>query len=129
MRSPARAICSSTPGSHQTWKVSTTTPTASTGSGSAMSRAWRQRGDDAAVGGEDRVHRLDGEPDADVERVRDQRLDRGGGSVTGGAQVAVAGRQTAGHEHQARGAERGGLVERAAVVVVPLGLRRGRRRR
>src|SRR5665647_2218993 len=40
MRPAARAICSSTPGSHQTWNVSTTTPTSDAGNCSAMSSAW-----------------------------------------------------------------------------------------
>ena len=39
IRSPARAICRHTSGSHQTWNVSTTTPTCSAGNASATSSA------------------------------------------------------------------------------------------
>jgi hypothetical protein len=40
IRSPARPIWSSTPGSHHKWYVSTTTPTTSAGNCSTTSRAW-----------------------------------------------------------------------------------------
>ena len=120
MRAPARATWSSTPGSHHRWKVSTTTPTCSTGNCSAMSRAWREGRDDATVGGEDRVHRLDPEPHAAGAGLRGQLGDGVGGAVAGGGQVAVAGGQAAGHQHQDRGAEGRGLVERPQVVVVRL---------
>ena len=86
-----------------------------------------QGGHDTAVGGEDRVHRLDGQAYADVERVRHQRLDRRGRSRARCREVAVVAGKPARHQHQARRTELRRLVERAPVVVVAFaaGLRVG----
>ena len=111
-RRPARSA-SSTSGSHQRWKVSTTTPDLLDGCCSARSSACAERRDDAPVGGEDRVHRLDAEPHAALARVRDQPRDRrprrGRGPPARSRSPPAARR----HQHEHGCPERGGLVDGA----------------
>ena len=120
MRSPARATWSRTPGSHQRWKVSTTTPDRLDRELLGDVEGLAQRRDDAAVGREDRVHRLDAEPDAGGERGGHQLADRLGGAVPGRDQVTVALGQAAGDQYQ------GGRPECRGTPRSPGGSRRGR---
>ena len=72
--------------------------------------------DHAPVGGEDRVQRLDAEPDPVVLRDRDELGDRVGDQAPGQPDVAAAGNQAAGDEDERIGAERGRLGDRGLVV-------------
>ena len=76
-----------------------------------------ERVEDRAVGGVDRVERLDGEGDAEGTRLRQDRREPVGDHRAGAGDVARAGRQAADDEDEAVGAERRRLVDGAAVVV------------
>ena len=78
-----------------------------------------ERGNDAPVRAVHGVQRLDRQPYAGGARVRHQVGDRLGDAGPGAVDVARAGREAARDEHEDPGAERGRLVDRAPVLVVP----------
>ncbi len=99
--------------------MSTTTPTASDRIRLGEVERLAQGGDHAAVRSEHRVQRLDGQPHAG-RGAYGTSAPIGVGDVRAGAvEVAAAGRQAAGDQDQDRRAERGRLVDGAAVVVEP----------
>src|SRR5437762_5054655 len=76
-------------------------------------------GDHAPVGGVHRVQRLDPELHAGPDRIRHEGFDRRRDVFPGGVDVSAARRQAAADEYQYRRAERGRLLDRAAVALQP----------
>ncbi len=126
---PARSICAFSSGSHQTWKVSTATPTAFASKGAARSRAWPRveiRARSAAYIGcsgssTSRTPFSDGE--------RNQVREAVGDALAGSHDVLLPRRQAADHQEQFPGVQRHGFEDGGAVVGerggLPLGVGRG----